>query len=48
MVKKMAVKKVIKKKSEGSDSKDGGKDYRVSDLEITDEFRTISNSANGK
>jgi predicted transcriptional regulator len=44
---KKAVKKVIRKKTQAED-KDAGKDLRVSDLDITDEFRTISKSSNGK
>lgn len=46
MAKKKAVKKIIRKKPEESDEEE--KEYRVSDLEITDEFRTISKSKDGK
>ena len=42
---KKVVKKIMKKKPQKTE---GGSQFRVSDLEITDEFRTISKSANGK
>jgi signal-transduction protein with cAMP-binding, CBS, and nucleotidyltransferase domain len=50
MAKKMAVKKVKKKKTDAPASVGSAekKELRVSDLEITDEFRTISNTADGK
>jgi signal-transduction protein with cAMP-binding, CBS, and nucleotidyltransferase domain len=46
MVKKKQVKKIITKKPAKSEKKEGS--LRVSDLVITDEFRTISKSADGK
>ena len=42
---KKTVKKIIRKKPQ---KEEGGSQFRVSDLEITDEFRTISKSADGK
>ncbi|WP_455393030.1 CBS domain-containing protein [[Eubacterium] cellulosolvens] len=44
MAKKKAIKKIMSKKPITKD----GSALRVSDLEITDEFRTISKEANGK
>ena len=44
---KKAVKRIIKKKSQEPEE-DKSKQFRVSDLEITDEFRTVPNTATGK
>lgn len=48
MPKKASGKKVIRKKSKTSESSKDKKEFRVSDLEITDEFRTIQKTADGK
>lgn len=48
MVKNMTSKKVKKKKSLIKPSSKGKKELRVSDLEITDEFKTISSGENGQ
>ena len=47
MVKKIAVKKAKTKKPKASSDAQGGR-LKVSDLTITDEFRTVSKEANGK
>jgi predicted transcriptional regulator len=48
MTAKEASKKVKKKKPVAKENEDTSRQLRVSDLEITDEFKTIGNSADGK
>jgi CBS domain-containing protein len=44
----MEKKKVSKKKPKAKPSESASRKFRVSDLEITDEFRTITNGEDGK